>query len=149
MHMHFQTVAPFKMERRLFKREMAMTDWFWFSKKTIRISAQFDHKNVVKLWFLYLWNIFQMHFIWFMTFTFTESRFMVHWFKIFQIINSNLLLKYVPTYLVTLYKKHSTLLGSDESEQSWLKPGLELNNFQLGSWPFPFSSEISLLRLEN
>ena len=52
--MHFQTVAPFKMERRHFKKEMAITDWFWFSKKTIRISAQFDHKNLVKLWFLYI-----------------------------------------------------------------------------------------------
>ena len=45
-------------------------------------------------------------------------------------------------------------VASDEPEPSWLEPGLELNNFQLGSaqlgsWPFPFSSEISLLRLEN
>ena len=34
---------------------------------------------------------------------------------------------------------------SDEPEPSWL----ELNNYRLGSWPFPSSSEISLLRLEN
>jgi hypothetical protein len=26
-----------------------------------------------------------------------------------------------------------TLLSSDEPEPSWLEPGLELNNFQLGS----------------
>ena len=41
---------------------------------------------------------------------------------------------------------------SDESEPSWLEPGLELNNFQLGSaWlvTFTFSWEVSLLRLEN
>ena len=42
--------------------------------------------------------------------------------------------------------------SGDEPEPSWLKPGLELNNFQLSSArlvTFPSSSGISLLRLKN
>ena len=34
------------------------------------------------------------------------------------------------------------LSSSDESEPSWLKPELELKDFQLSSWPFPLQLEI-------
>ena len=42
--------------------------------------------------------------------------------------------------VLTWILKYPTI--SDESEPSWLKPELELNDFKLGSWPFPLQLEI-------
>ena len=73
------------------------------------------------------------------------SRFFNHW-KPKTNQQTRLISKKIVKIKTTITKN----LASDESEPSWLEL-LELKDFQLGSWPFPFSSKskIGQKRAEN